>query len=141
MHLITLDGDILNLVNYENLRMMISFYWKFWRWIWPILWHGDFWRKLMVGFGCDTIPILQYNHNTCIWVGLNWKLMYFSMGSLLDKCHRGYAEAASVKKTMKWKKKQWHEVTELLEIPMQFPGWPKAMAGRQIGRASCRERV
>ena len=51
------------------------------------------WQKLMVGFGCDTIPILQYNHNTWIWVGLNWKFMYLSMGSLLDKCHGGYAES------------------------------------------------
>ena len=47
----------------------------------------------MVGFGCDTIPILLYPHNTWIWVGLNWKFMYLSMGSLLDKCHRGYAES------------------------------------------------
>ena len=50
-------------------------------------------QKLMVGFGCDTIPILLYPHNTWIWVGLNWKFMYFSMGSLLDKCHGGYAES------------------------------------------------
>ena len=49
-------------------------------------------QKLMVGFGCDIFPILQYNHNTWIWVGLNWKFMYLSMGSLLDKCHRGYAK-------------------------------------------------
>ena len=41
--------------------------------------------------GSDAIPFqfLQYPHNTWIWVGLNWKFMYFSMGSLLDKCHRG----------------------------------------------------
>ena len=52
-----------------------------WRWIWPLM-KRWLWQKLMVGFGCDTIPILPYNHNTWIWVGLNWKLMYFSMGSL-----------------------------------------------------------
>ena len=46
-------------------------------------------QKLMVRFGCDSIPILLYPHNTWQWVGLNWKFMYLSMGSLLDKCHRG----------------------------------------------------
>ena len=46
---------------------------------WMKMW---LWQKLMVGFGCDTIPILLYPHNTWQWVGLNWKFMYFSMGSL-----------------------------------------------------------
>ena len=41
------------------------------------------WQELMVGFGCDTIPALPYNHNTLIWVGLNWKVIYFSMGVFL----------------------------------------------------------
>ena len=53
------------------------------------------WQKLMVGFGCDTIPILQYNHNTWIWVGLNWKLMYLSMGSLWTSANEVMPKAAS----------------------------------------------
>ena len=42
--------------------------------------NDDLTQKLMVGFGCDTIPALPYNHNTLIWVGLSWKVMDFSMG-------------------------------------------------------------
>ncbi len=33
-------------------------------------------------FECDTFPIIKYPHNTWLWVGLNWKFMHLSMGSL-----------------------------------------------------------
>ena len=46
----------------------------------------------MVAFGCDTIPTLPYNHNTQIWVGLDRKFIYLSMGSLADEV---WAEATS----------------------------------------------
>ena len=67
--------------DFENLRMMShsteSFEGEYDCWMTRWLW-----QKLMVGFGCDTIPALPYNHNTWNWVGLNWKFMYLSMGSL-----------------------------------------------------------
>ena len=62
------------------------------------------WQKLMVGFGCDTIPILQCNHNTWIWVGLNWKFMYLSMGSLWTSAIGVMPKAASVEKWMSYLK-------------------------------------
>ena len=46
----------------------------------------------MAGFGCDTIPILPYNHNNRIWVGIDWKFIYLSMGSLAEEV---WAEATS----------------------------------------------
>jgi len=46
----------------------------------------------MVVFGCDTISILPYNHNTRIWVGLDWKFIYLSMGSLATEV---WAESTS----------------------------------------------
>ena len=36
-------------------------------------------------FGCDTIPTLPYNHDTRIWVGLNWNFIYLSISSLTAK--------------------------------------------------------
>ena len=63
----------------------------------------------MVGFGCDTIPILRYPHNTWIWVGLNWKFMYHSMGSLWTSAIGVMPKAAS----------RWLRVIKLLKMPMQ----------------------
>ena len=72
------------------------------------------WQKLMVGFGCDTIPILQYNHNTWwFWVGLNWKLIYFSMGSLWT----------SVMEVTPEKLPSPHLNWKHLKTPMQYPDW------------------
>ena len=71
-------------------------------------------QKLMVGFGCDTIPILQYNHNTWwFWVGLNWKLMCLSTGSLWTSANEVTPEKLPPPPT-------W---TEPLETPMQYPDW------------------
>ena len=51
--------------------------------------EGEYDQEKMVIFdktdiGLDAIPFqyLEYPHNTWLWVGLNWKFMYFSMGSL-----------------------------------------------------------
>ena len=68
----------------------------------------------MVGFGCDTTPNLPYNHNTWIWVGLNWKFMYLSMGSLWTSAIGVTPKAASGKK--------WNEMKELLENAYAVPG-------------------
>ena len=35
--------------------------------------------------GCDTIPTLPYNHDTRIWVGLDWNFIYLSISSLTAK--------------------------------------------------------
>ena len=82
--------------DFENLRMMShsieSFEGEYDPWM--KMW---LWQKLMVGFGCDTIPALAYPHNTWNWVGLNWKFMYLSMGSLWTSVIGVTSKAASGK--------------------------------------------
>ena len=70
--------------------------------------------------------LLPYNHNTRIWVGLNWKFICLSMGSLTWK--RGEAEATS------WK---WMTYPS----PMQFPGWRLSWLGGQAHRGGAYTRV
>ena len=54
-----------------------------------MIFEGEYDQEKMVIFDktwcwleCDTFPILKYPHNTWLWVGLNWKFMRLSMGSL-----------------------------------------------------------
>ena len=53
------------------------------------IFEGEYDQEKMVIFdktdiGLDAIPFqyLEYPHNTWLWVGLNWKFMHLSMGSL-----------------------------------------------------------
>ena len=72
--------------------MSLKWIWKPWndevillkdfgRWIWLVNDMVNF-DKTDGWFECDTFPIFEYPHNTLLWVGLNWKFMHLSMGSL-----------------------------------------------------------
>ena len=61
------------------------------------------WQQLMIEFGCDTIPALPYNHNTWNWVGLNWKFMYLSMGSLWTSAIGVMPRLSPLKNELKWR--------------------------------------
>ena len=100
-----------------------SFYWKILKvnMTWMTWW---FWQKLMIGFGCDTIPIFEYPHNTWLWVGLSWKFMCLSMGSLWTHIIGVTLEAASV--VEKWCELRWI----VRPSPVQFPGWLAVFTGR-----------
>ena len=100
-----------------------SFYWKILKvnMTWMTWW---IWQKLMIGFGCDTIPILEYPHNTWLWVGLNWKFMYFSMGSL-------WTNVIGVMPRLPPLKVKWREMRRMSgPSPVQFPGWQFGITGR-----------
>ena len=46
----------------------------------PYPFYKNWWLSL-----CDTIPTLPYNHDTRIWVGLDWNFIYLSISSLTAK--------------------------------------------------------
>ena len=90
--------------NCENLRMMShsteSFEGEYDCWNNKVTLTNNWW------LGSDAIPfqLLPYPHNTWQWVGLNWKFMYFSMGSLWTSVIGVTPKAASGKNEMTWKR-------------------------------------
>ena len=70
--------------------------------------------------GCDTIPIFEYPHNTWLWVGLSWKFMCLSMGSLWTHVIGVMLEAASV--VEKW-----------CELKVNCTAKPCAVPGLTVG--------
>ena len=79
--------------DYENLRMMNHSIEMFWHVFLNARWFDDeiikAWALALLQYewlsGCDTIPTLLYNHDTRIWVGLDWNFIYLGMSSLTAK--------------------------------------------------------
>ena len=67
---------------------------------------------------------IEYPHNTWLWVGLNWKFMHLSMGSLWTHIIGVMLEAASA--VEKWCELRWI----VRPSPVQFPGWQLVFTGR-----------
>ena len=106
-----------------------SFHW--------MIFEGEYDQEKMVifdktwcWFGCDTFPIFEYPHNTWLWVGLNWKFMHLSMGSLWTHVIGVTLEAASV--VEKWCEIEVNCTAKPCAVPSLTVGlhWEAKIMGR-----------
>ena len=114
--------------DFENLGMMSHSIERFLKVNMTGEWLGDFSKKHW-WLGSDAIPFqfYKYPHNTWIWVRLSWKLMYFSMGSLLTSVIRVMPRLPPYWwSDVKWCEMRWMSGPS----PVQFPGWPRVFTGR-----------
>ena len=92
-------------------------------------------------FECDTFPIIKYPHNTWLWVGLNWKFIHLSMGSLWTHVIGVTLEAASV--VEKWCEIEVNCTAKPCAVPRLTVGlhWEAKLMGRGAHTRICKWKV